>query len=507
MWKLGYTTTFFNFEFGKKQKDTYPVLRIVNIDTIYEYAPLYDVITNTNYKTNYTYLWSDGSRADKIVNPVGNTLYTVIVTDIKTGNVGYGWFFVHNGYTGEVCRSNMSCSISYDENGNEVKTDNFGIIRYDFNQQAYKNSHFWHTTGLEILQDEGGYRIHNTSSGSGWTFWDFFGEVGSGFVPPNTNYVWKAYHKFYINNYIKQFEFVQILSKDDVGDYYYTMNNITYYKMLQTPYNFYMATRFLNNPLDTSDTNYHYGNYLMHLNSLGQDIPRGSDDYQYASYLHDDSWSIAYSPKFTLNYNQGKVYQSVTFSCSFGQGYYGSENHYYPNRDYIVSDKTGYEPIHFVIEPVLVLYFVPYSSWTYSGASWLGIMIKNIWVNGVKHNVYDLIKNGTFPNMPFNYTGDYFTGISQNAQDFRMAELSSSDNDMGNSPIFYITAPKILRGDRSDYAEAVYQFLFKELGNLASEFCHSTNYKQSYSMSGFACYDYIKYTENFDASDKIRNYR
>jgi len=118
-----------------------------------------------------------------------------------------------------------------------------------------------------------------------------------------------------------------------------------------------------------------------------------------------------------------------------------------------------------------------------------------------------LIKNGTFPNMPFNYTGDYFKGISQNAQDFRMAELSSSDNGMGNSPIFYITAPKILRGDSSDHTEAVYQFLFKELGNLASEFCHSTNYNQSYSMSGFACYDYIKYTENFDASDKIRNYR
>ena len=507
LWKLGYTTTFFNFEFGKKQKDTYPVLRIVNIDTIYEYAPLYDVITNTNYKANYTYLWSDGSRKDKIVNPVGNTLYTVIVTDIKTGNVGYGWFFVHNGYTGEVCRSNMSCSISYDENGNEVKTDNFGIIRYDFNQQAYKKSHFWHTTGLEILQDEGGYRIHNTSSGSGWTFWDFFGEVGSGFVPPNTNYVWKAYHKFYINNYIKQFEFVQILSKDDVGSYYYTMNNITYYKMLQTPYNFYMTTRFLDNPLNPSDTNYHYGNYLMHLNSLGQDIPRGSYTYQYASYLYDDSWSIVYSPKFTLNYNQDKVYQSVTFSRSFEQGYYGSENNYYPNMDYIVSDKTGYEPIHFVIEPVLVLYFVPYSSWSYSGTSWLGIMIKNIWVNGVKHNVYDLIKNGTFPNMPFNYTGDYFTGISQNAQDFRMAELSSSDNGMGNSPIFFITAPKILRGDTSDYSYGVYQFLFKELGNLASEFCHSTNYKKSYSMSGFACYDYIKYTENFDASDKIRNYR
>ena len=130
-----------------------------------------------------------------------------------------------------------------------------------------------------------------------------------------------------------------------------------------------------------------------------------------------------------------------------------------------------------------------------------------VWVNGVKHNVYDLIKNGTFPNMPFNYTGDYFTGISKNAQDFRMAELSSSDNDMGNRPIFFITAPKILRGDRSDDREAVYQFLFKELGNLASEFCHSTNYKKSYSMSGFACYDYIKYTENFDASDKIRNYR
>lgn len=502
LWKLGYRTTFFTFEFGKKQNDTYPVLRVVNIDTIYEYAPLYDVITNTNYKTNYTYLWSDGSRADRIVNPVGNTLYTVRVTDIKTGNVGYGWFFVHNGYTGEVCRSNMSCSISYDENGNEVKTDNFGIIRYDFNQQAYKNSNFWHTNGLEIIQDDGGYRIHSTGS---WTFWDFFGEVDSGFVPPNTNRVWKAYHKFYINNYIKQFEFVQILSKDDIGSYYYTRGNITYYKMHQTPYNFYTATRFLNNPLNTGDTSYHYGNYLMHLNSLGQDIPRGSDDYRYANYLHDDSWSIAYSPKFTINYNQDKVYQSVTFSCSSEQGYYGNGNNYYPNRDYIVSDKTGYEPIHFVIEPVLVLYFVPYSSLTYSGASWLGIMIKNIWVNGVKHNVYDLIKNGTFPNMPFNYTGDYFTGISQNAQDFRMAELSES-NTIVNQPIFFITAPKILSGDESDYQKAVYQFLFKELGNSASEFCHSLNYKKSYSMSNFVCYDYIKYTENFDATEKLNHY-
>ena len=501
LWKLGYRTTFFDFEFGKKQNDTYPVLRIVNIDTVNVLSPLYDVITNTDYKQNYTYRWSDGSKADRIVNPVGNTLYTVIVTDVKTGDVGYGWFFVHKNFTGEICRSNLSYDIDYDENGNEIKTNNFGIIRYDFNNQEYKNSSFWHTSGVDIVKDgTNNYRLTTSYAGA---FWDFFGEINpETFSAPSFSSYWSAYHRYAIDNYIKQIEYVIFPWERSVSSFY-TSGNSAYYYGDHSSAMYYLGTTFVT---DVDNREWHYGNCFDYLNSKGWTVTPsgwgGSGYYRDTNAMYQDNWRVYQTPKYAINKNQGIVFNSLSFSFNTSDaGSYGSGYYYYPNADYVAYELNYYKPIHVVLEPVIVPWYVIRCGTTYSGQCWISIMIKNIWINGKKYNAFDLLRKGVVPNQPANFSGDYFTGLPENAEDFRQEDFVTyrvGSYEVGIE-MFVPIAP-----NNQDYS---YYYLVKKIiGNIGGSFGYDSN-DDNYMISNFACYDYIKYTENFDASSKIKNYR
>ena len=497
LWKLGYRTTFFDFEFGKKQSDTYPVLRIVNIDTVHVLSPLYDVITNTDYKKNYSYRWSNGSRADKIVNPTGNTLYTVTVTDVKTGDVGYGWFFVHQNFTGEICRTNLSCDIDYDDNGNEIKTNNFGIIRYDFNNQEYKNSSFWHTAGINIQKDStNNYRL--AVSSYYYAFWDFFGEIDPATFSAPTGYsYWLAYHRYAIDNYIKQIEYV-IFPKEVTASSFSVSGNFCEYKNNESPAMYYRGANVVT---DADNSEWHYGNYFNYLNSSGTTNSAYGFTPTTYSYRYADRWQIFQTPKYAINQSQGIVFNDLSFSADYSSGGYGYSNSYYPNNSYIAYGVNYYKPIHIVLEPVIVPWYVPLTGTTYSGRCWISILIKNIWINGKKYNAFDLLRNGVIPNNPVNFSDDYFNGLPENAEDFRQINFMGYRIGSYGLGVFFFVP---ISPDTQDNSYCY--FLNKIIGNIGGCFGYDIN-RTNYMMSNFACYDYIKYTEDFDASGKITNYR
>ena len=126
--KLGFYTTYFDIEFGQREEDKYPCLRVKDIEEIYPLADIYGVIKNTERVKNYAITWSDGTKSDTVVNPTGNTLYTCVVTDLSTGQKGYGWYYVPSGFTGKICETDFSYSLSVDSNGDEVKTDHFSAM-------------------------------------------------------------------------------------------------------------------------------------------------------------------------------------------------------------------------------------------------------------------------------------------------------------------------------------------------------------------------------------------
>ena len=497
MWKLGFRTTFFDFEFGRKHEETYPALRIVNINNIYELAPLYDVFTNVDYKKNYTYQWSDGSRSEKITNPQGNTLYTVVVTDRTTNDKGYGWFFVHKDFTGEICRSNMSCTDSYDDDGNAVHTDHFGLIRYDFNEQKYRDTAFWHSQ-MTVVQDDNGYRL---SSGSYYAVWDFFGEVDENtFVPPyvvgsySSFKLWKAYHRYYLDNYVKQIEYV-IFPQNWTASSFYTNDNIAFYYSQSSPLSYTETTRFYP---DESTYDYEYHNYFDYLNSRGGNVvPYNAGGYG-ASYWYDDPWNNVYTPKYTIYKNQDIMFQSVCLRLGDSDsGYYSNSSSYYPNRSWIALERNYMKPIHLVLEPMIMPMQTTIQG-TYANGN-MTIVYKNIWINGKRYNLYDLLHNSTIPNYPVNSDEIVFNGIPQDPKDFYMSSLSFP---------YVVTMFPTIQSSLHGVSNSCFDFVKKIIGNIGGSFgCDYNRGKKNNYISNFACYDYAKYTDDFDATEKLNNYK
>lgn len=497
LWKLGYRTTFFDFEFGRKHNESYPTLRITNINAVQELCPIYDVIQDTDYKKNYTYQWSDGSRADKIVNPTGNTLYTVVVTDRLTNDKGYGWFFVHKDFTGEICHSDMSCVDTYDEEGTAIHTNHFGMVRYDFVEQKYRDTEFWRSSGMSIVQDDNGYRLN--CSGTYGT-WDFFGEVDDSFVASSVigSYssftMFLAYHRYYIDNYIKQIEMV-IFPKAWSASTFYSNENTCMYDTQHSPLSYAQGTRFNVNPSDPNNHEYTIGNYLQYLNSHGTDVLKYGQGGYSADYWYDSHWVVTYSPKYTIYKNQGIVYQSMNLMFgSYDSGAYAGGDYYFPNRNWIALDRNYMKPIHIVIEPMIM----PLQYMRYGDPAGMTIAYRNIWINGKRHNIFDLLRNATAPNNPVDTTSVVFDGLPDNSDEFVQSLIASQSLRMALFPeVFTLHGTGI---------QSCVDFIKKSLGSIGGCFGFNLNY-DSHMISGFACYDYIKYTDDFDASEKLNNYR
>lgn len=497
LWNLGYRTTFFDFEFGRKHTETYPTLRITNINAVQELCPIYDVIQDTDYKKDYTYLWSDGSRADKIVNPTGNTLYTVVVTNRLTNDKGYGWFFVHKDFTGEICHSDMSCVDTYDEQGSALHINHFGMVRYDFAEQKYRDTEFWRSSGMSVVQDDNGYRLN-----CGWAYgtWDFFGEVDSSFVAPSVvgSYssftMFLAYHRYYIDNYIKQIEMV-IFPKAWSANSFYDSDNVCTYDTQHSPLSYAQGTLFNVNPSDPNEYSCTMGNYFQYLNSHGTDVLKSGQGGYSADYWYDSHWAVTYTPKYTTYKAQNIVYQDMNLMFGgYDSGGYAYGDNYFPNKNWIALDRNYMKPIHIVIEPMLM----PLQGSGSYGTSNMTIGYRNIWINGQRYNIFDLLRNATVPNNPVDTTTVVFNGLPENPDDFVQRLISSSNI---TSAFF----PSIITHLHSSGDDVCISFLKKTVGSIGGCFGFSLN-NDSHMISGFACYDYIKYTENFDATEKLNHY-
>lgn len=499
LWTLGYRTAFFDFEFGRKHTETYPTLRITNINAVQELCPIYDVIQDTDYKKDYTYLWSDGSRADKIVNPIGNTLYTVVVTNRLTNDKGYGWFFVHKDFTGEICHSDMSCVDTYDEDGTALHTNHFGMVRYDFAEQKYRDTEFWRSSGMYVVHDDNGYRLN-----CDWSYgtWDFFGEVDDNFVAPSVvgSYssfkMFLAYHRYYIDNYIKQIEMV-IFPKAWTASSFYDSDNVCRYDTQHSPLSHAEGTCFNVNPSDPNDFSVTLGNYFQYLNSHGTDVLKsGQGGYNYG-YWYDSHWVATYTPKYTMYKNQGIVYQNMNLMFGpYDSGIYASGDAYFPNRSWVALERNYMKPIHVVIEPMLI----PLQYMNAGYPAYMTIGYRNIWINGKRHNIFDLLRNATVPNNPVDTTTVFFDGLPENPDEFLQSLLVADSNV--RSAFF----PSIGVRTYSSRSDICICFLKKSVGSIGGCFGYDIN-NDSHMISGFACYDYIKYVDDFDASEKLNNYK
>lgn len=476
-WKLGYTTTYFDFEFGKKQTDTYPTLRIVNIDNIYPLANIYKVIKNKDYCSDYLFLWSDGSRGQQIVNPAPNTLYTVVVTNRTTGEQGFGWFYVYAGYTGEVCRSDFDYTVEYDNDGNLIQTDYIQGVRYNFLTKAYETYNpVYLRNYLTVENTNGGGKIACNQQNA-ITFLDFFGSDGDVRDIGSGGYQWYCYHRWFLECYVKQIELVVTL-KDFSTTNFYTSGTKAYYKART------LSTLKFNGGYDydvEAETSTQL-DYLDYYNSDGVTVEY-RQHYINSTNLNKccSTTHMYHTPKYTLNYQQGITYQGVFIGYNGGQGYWENTTTDLPRCCYTLFETTPPKALHFVLEPDVVM--LPYGG-SYSSGQ-IGVIIKNIWVNGKKYDMLELTKE-----MSITY-GD-LQPLPTNPNEFTTYLLQSS---VLMKMIAQIT------GERTNGIE----WFNKTIGSIGGNF----NIGYSTFLHGIAdvhIYDYVKYENDFDASAIIKKY-
>ena len=478
-WKLGYKTTYFDFEFGKKQTDTYPTLRIVNIDNIYPLANIYGVIENKNYCSNYSFLWSDGSRSQQIVNPTPNTLYTVVVTDGITGEQGFGWFYVYAGYTGEVCRSDFNYNVEYDNDGNLIQTDYIQGVRYNFLTKAYETyDPVCLKNYLTVESTNNGGKIVCKKTNN-ITMLDFFGSDGGIRDIASSGYQWYCYHRWFLEVYVKQIELVVTL-KNFSDTYFYTSGTSAYYKATKlSTLNFeggmdYDVEAEASTQLD----------YLDYYNSDGV-----TAEYRQHITTSDNlntccsSVQMYHTPKYTLNYQQGITYQGVFIGTdsSGGQGYWGGSVSDLPNTCYTLFEATPPKALHFVLEPDVVM--LPFGG-SYS-AGQIGVIIKNMWVNGKKYDMLDLTKE---------------MSIAYN----NIQPLPTNPNAFTTSLLYSSVFMKLVSQITNDNTNGI-EWFNKTIGSIGGNF----NIGYFTFLQGIAdvhIYDYVKYEKDFDASAIIKKY-
>lgn len=138
-WYRGFYTTWFDIEFGRFNDDNFTTLRVKPIHNTHTFADVYGQLKDDNSLSFCKVEWSDGTRNREIRNPQGNTLYTVKVTDYRTNKSGYGWFFVHSGYTGTMCKSKFNDHEEPDYQGDIVHVSDFTCERYNWQNQQYED--------------------------------------------------------------------------------------------------------------------------------------------------------------------------------------------------------------------------------------------------------------------------------------------------------------------------------------------------------------------------------
>lgn len=213
-WTLGaYYTVPFAVEYGTRNSSDTKILEIKNIESVHPFAPYFTTLKQSQTALRCNKLWSDGSRKTEVVSPAERTLYTVILTDPKTGIQGYGWYYVYPNYDGIYYKSILTKKQNVTEN---FITQTVPIIRgerYKFEEQKkeiYKPAvapieNFEVVSPFdEIEYNRIGNSLHYTLTGTSGL--DFLS--GDGTLPVTNGSQIPAITRWGTERRIKQIEFV-----------------------------------------------------------------------------------------------------------------------------------------------------------------------------------------------------------------------------------------------------------------------------------------------------------
>ena len=484
--KLGFYTTYFDIEFGQREEDKYPCLRVKDIEEIYPLADIYGVIKNTERVKNYAITWSDGTKGDTVVNPTGNTLYTCVVTDLSTGQKGYGWYYVPSGFTGKICETDFSYSLSVDSNGDTVKTNHFSAKRYNFLTRAWEN----YTVGKYGSPYIDFYTTETNGKGKFYIkkngYYDYFIDIltnetlrQAGSSSDNN---WYAYHRFYVDHYIKQIEFVVI------GDYdnpTYIHNNMCYEYIS----NLFTCQSEMCDDYDEATQQYYWHRYTDYYNGSGSTPAYAQRQSVSRRWYSSSNLKTSITSRYESKYKQGIKYYGMHLSCNST----GWEQGYYPDveneRYYPLMFTNSPKPIHVVleVEPMIVG----------GGASGNNVycnivsFIRNFWINGKMYDGCKLLKNLDCTNMRY----VYYNKLPENPKDFRT--YPDGYNDLIRFLCMDYYPHKV---DMSGGTE----FFNNTLGAIAGRFGDYSNNNSPDGVTGIKLYNFRKYTKDFDASKILK---
>lgn len=139
-WTLGdYHTVHFTMEYGTHNLSNTKILSLKNIESVHPFAPYFLGLKQCSEVDICNKTWSDGSKKTEIQYPAENTLYTVTLTDPKTGIKGYGWYYVYAGYTGVLFESRIGSHQEYNAGTQTYDVVNdIGAVRFDYSDRDYK---------------------------------------------------------------------------------------------------------------------------------------------------------------------------------------------------------------------------------------------------------------------------------------------------------------------------------------------------------------------------------
>ena len=213
-WTLGaYYTVPFAVEYGTRNSSDTKILEIKNIESVHPFAPYFTTLKQSQTALRCNKLWSDGGRKTEVISPTERTLYTVILTDPKTGIQGYGWYYVYPNYDGLYYKSILTKKQNVTEN---FITQTVPIIRgerYVFEEQKkeiYKPAvapieNFEVVSPFdEIEYNRIGNSLHYTLTGTSGL--DFLS--GDGTLPVTNGSQIPAITRWGTERRIKQIEFV-----------------------------------------------------------------------------------------------------------------------------------------------------------------------------------------------------------------------------------------------------------------------------------------------------------
>lgn len=219
-WTLGDLHTVpFTAEYGAYGIDNVRKLKLKDIESVHPLAPYFSNLRQSNMVNLCNKRWSDGSRKSEIVSPDANTLYTVYLTNPITGDIGYGWYYTHENYTGAMFESIIGSNETFDPANQQMKI--VPVVRgrrYDYENKNWKTYdatvlNFSSVKVVPPFNNTDYERVGNSlyfhgaaSAGSSAFMIDFLGEEGQ--IDLSGEYIARDAARWGSEHFIRQVEFV-----------------------------------------------------------------------------------------------------------------------------------------------------------------------------------------------------------------------------------------------------------------------------------------------------------